>query len=208
MLRLPRPQRQPGALEEGPAAPQHDRRRERELQPGANARAEQRGRPAPPAAMSPIARTSTSERPGRARPRTGGSCSSSSGFAGSSADGIPPTTSGSSAMPQIGHGTGVLLAHLRIHRADPDHLAARAAARAGRVLRHPARAVREVRRRVGRELRAGTSGCRRRRCGPACSTRRPSAPSGSPPCRTPGRRRRSAPARPGSRSRHRSLQKE
>jgi hypothetical protein len=31
---------------------------------------------------------------------------SSSGFGGSSAVGIPPTTSGSRAIPQIGHGTG------------------------------------------------------------------------------------------------------
>ena len=55
--------------------------------------------------MSPIASASTA-RAGASPIRNRRVMFASSGLGGSSAVGMPPTTSGSSAIPQIGHGTG------------------------------------------------------------------------------------------------------
>jgi len=73
----------------------------------AKGRKPRRWRTAIPAAMSPMARASSAT-VGASPHQNLRLMLASSGFTGSSADGNPPTTSGSSAMPQIGQGTGRL----------------------------------------------------------------------------------------------------
>ena len=94
-------ERRPAAHEERPAAPEHDRRRQRELDPDA-APAQRRRRAAEPGIISAIASTSS----GTVRARQTQNRRVMSIELGVRVRRRPWTVSGSSAMPQIGHAPG------------------------------------------------------------------------------------------------------
>ena len=98
------------AHEERPAAPEHDRRRERELRARrSHLGREPGGRSGSPGIISPIARTERRRGERHRAPRTAASCRRAPGSAPRRAS--PPR--GSSAMPQIGQVAGPVAHDLR-----------------------------------------------------------------------------------------------